>query len=80
MSDQVRRLRLLPDVPPGACPECAVAHAPEEPHDRDQLYYQYRFRETHGRWPTWRDALAHCAPELQAAWCEELSHMGVAIE
>ena len=52
----------------GQCPDCAVFHDPGQPHDAQSLYYQYTFYEDKGRWPTWKDALAHCAPEVQALW------------
>ena len=49
-------------VPPDStvCAQCATAHAPDEPHNRQSLYYQMRFRVENGRWPTWEDAIAHC--------------------
>ena len=52
-------------TPPGTCPECAVAHDPEMPHNRDSLAYQYKFYDQHGRFPTWKDAMAHCTPAIQ---------------
>ena len=29
-----------------------------------------------GRWPTWADAVAHCAPEMRAAWEKTLRELG----
>lgn len=69
---------LLPPAP-GVCQECAVAHPPEAPHDRDSLYFQSAFWAKHRRWPTWRDAMAHCAPEVQQRWVEELTLCGVKV-
>lgn len=66
-------------TPPGSCPECAVAHAPDQPHNRDSLCYQYKFYDAHGCCPTWADAMAHCSPEVKAVWAEELKKLGVAI-
>lgn len=43
---------LLPP-PKGTCPECAINHAPELPHNQQSLFYQYSFYGKHGRWPTW---------------------------
>jgi hypothetical protein len=57
---------------PDKCQTCAVDHAPDEPHNAQSLYYQYAFYADHGRWPTWADAIAHCSPEIQALWKEEL--------
>jgi hypothetical protein len=46
------------------------------PHDAQSLYYQYRFYGVRGRWPTWADAVAHCAPEVQADWRAALEDRG----
>ena len=70
---------LVKTVPPGACPECAVHHETAQPHNAQSLFYQYKFREAHGRWPTWRDAMSHCTPEVQAAWCAALAERGVVV-
>lgn len=58
------------------CPICAVEHPAHEPHDAASLYYCMRFRATHGRHPTWADALAHCAEEVRTVWKEELQRFG----
>ncbi len=60
-------LRLLPPKP-GTCPKCATAHAATDPHNAASLYYLYRFKAAHGRWPTWADALAHCDQVTQDKW------------
>lgn len=62
---------------PGLCPVCAVDHTPDMPHDRDSLYYQARFRQAHGRWPRWSDALAHCDGATRAKWIGPLRAAGV---
>ncbi len=67
-------MMLLPPKP-GVCPICAVDHRPLDPHNAHSMYYQYRFYGTHGRWPTWADAVAHCTPERQSAWKETLERM-----
>lgn len=64
-------MRLLP-CKPGVCHECAVDHRPAEAHNKDSLYYQYKFHGEHGRWPTWKDAVAHLDAETQAMWEDEL--------
>ena len=66
---------LLPPAP-HLCQVCAVAHPSHAPHNRDSLYYQMRFRSEHGRWPTWRDAVAHCDLEVQEMWEEALRERG----
>lgn len=66
---------LLPPAP-DKCQECAVDHEKGQAHNKQSLYYQAYFRSHHGRWPTWRDAVAHCAPEIQAFWEEELRGLG----
>lgn len=64
-------MMLLPP-PAGTCPICAVKHKPEDPHNQQSLYYQYRFYGVRGRWPTWADAVAHCSDEVKQFWKEEL--------
>jgi hypothetical protein len=61
-------------LPPGdnVCQECAVDHSWSDPHNQQSLYYQMHFHSTHGRWPTWSDAMAHCTPEVQAHWRKQL--------
>jgi len=55
------------------CQECAVDHKPNEPHNPQSMYYQYKFFGEHGRWPTWKDAIAHCEPkEVREMLREEL--------
>ena len=65
-------------LPPGkeVCPICAQKHEPDQPHNAQSLYYQYRFYGIRGRWPTWADAIAHCRPDVQLAWREELTKDG----
>lgn len=63
----------------GTCAECAVAHPPDLPHDQQSLHWQYRFKEQHGRWPTWHDAMRHCTAEMKDHWLQELSTAGVAL-
>ncbi len=65
---------------PGVCQECAVDHPKEYPHNRQSLAYQYFFYNKHGRWPTWRDAMAHCDEETKAKWCEALAGRGAKLE
>lgn len=67
-------------TPPGTCPECAVKHDPNLPHDRNSLAYQYKFYDRHGRWPTWADAMQHCSPAVKAQWAEALAVHGVSVE
>ena len=62
---EIHGMTLLGRTPEGTCPECAVKHDPEQPHNRDSLTYQYKFYDQHGRWPTWADAMAHCPDVLE---------------
>lgn len=62
---------------PGKCPECAVEHEPEMTHDKRSMFYQMKFHQEHGRWPTWEDAMAHCTPEMKATTIEVLTNLGV---
>jgi hypothetical protein len=65
---------MLLKTPPGACPECAVKH---EPHNKDSITYQFWYRGTHGRWPTWTDAMAHCSDDMKERWKQELAARGI---
>lgn len=60
-------MALLP-AKPGTCPLCATAHAPDAAHNLQSLFYGMRFKGTHGRDPTWADAVAHLPPETQQLW------------
>ena len=68
-------MQLLPPEE-GTCPICAVDHEPEQPHNYQSLYYQYRFYGVRGRWPTWADALAHCDDVVREHWERELRSRG----
>lgn len=57
-------MQLLPCAK-DVCPACAVAHDPRAIHNAQSLYYQYFFYARHGRWPTWADAIAHCAEPVR---------------
>lgn len=51
---------------PGVCKLCALPHPPGQPHNPNSLYYQIRFRQIHGRFPTWTDAAQHCGKGAQS--------------
>lgn len=82
MNVKVLGLKDMTILPPakGTCPECGVAHPAGAPHNRDSLYYQYKFMQQHDRWPTWADAMAHCSPEVKAKTIEVLKKHGVEVE
>lgn len=69
---------LLPPRP-GTCQDCAVAHAPGDPHNQQSLFYQLKFQMEHGRNATWSDAMAHCDEATQTAWKAELANRGVIV-
>lgn len=75
----IKDMTLLPPLA-GTCPECAVTHDPALPHNAQSLYYQYKFRQKNGRFPTWNDAMAHCTDEVRALWIEALAEHGVIVE
>lgn len=75
----IEHMTLLPPLA-GTCPECAVKHDPAMPHNAQSLYYQYKFRQKHGRWPDWNDAMEHCTSEVRALWIESLAKHGVIVE
>ena len=68
---------LLP-AKPGTCPECATTHETWEPHNLD-LFYQYHFWGEHGRFPTWKDAMAHCSDVIKASTTEVLKEHGIEV-
>jgi hypothetical protein len=57
-----------------------VKHAPELPHNQQSLYWQYWFWSQHQRWPTWKDAMAHCTEEMKGLWRVELGKHGIEVE
>ena len=68
---------LLMPVKPGNCKECGVKHLPEEPHNALSLFYIFTFSQKNGRAPTWKDAIAHCSPEIKKAWKTGLKARGL---
>ena len=68
---------ILPPAP-DACQICGRRpnHDPAQPHDAQSLYYQYAFFAEHGRWPTWKDAVVHCADDVKALWEQHLRAAG----
>lgn len=70
------RASLMPPHP-DACQTCGQrpAHAPEQPHNAQSMYYQYVFYGEHGRWPTWKDAIAHCPADVSELWERELKRI-----
>ena len=71
--EEPERIAIIPKRE-GTCPECAVWHDPKMPHLLGSMYYQVHFRQKHGRFPTWADAMAHCAKPMQheiLAWLKE---------
>ncbi len=73
------QVMILPPKP-GTCPLCAAAHDRDMPHNRDSLYYQMKFYQQNGRFPTWADAMAHCSDAVKAYWADALSSRGVPAE
>jgi hypothetical protein len=68
-------MMLLPPAP-GKCRFCAVDHPATGPHNAQSLFYQMRFHQSHGRWPRWSDALAHCGERTTWNWVRELTRIG----
>ena len=65
---------------PGVCQICAVKHEAEFPHNLNSLYYQMKFRQEHGRAPTWRDAAGHCTEEMKRWFADEYAKRGLIID
>lgn len=55
------------------CQECGTEHIPELPHNWQSLYYQMKFYQEHGRFPTWEDAMSHCDEDIKQRWTEEMA-------
>lgn len=75
---KVIELKDMALLPPSkdVCQECAVKHDPQMPHNQQSLYYQMKFKKERGRWPTWEDAMAHCAEDVKTLWREALLKRG----
>ena len=69
-------------LPPasGKCRVCAIAHLEELPHDATTFYYRMLFVNSYGRSPTWRDAMAHCEPDVQQVMAKRLESFGIDID
>lgn len=79
MRDYYGEIKLIPPGP-GHCPVCAGTHEKDMPHDRDSLYYQFRFRRKYKRFPTWEDAMSHCSEPTKERYREYLKKKGIAPE
>lgn len=78
---ELREGRLtIPPPKEGACPLCGELHGRGEPHNKNSLLYQHRFRRNHGRYPTWEDAMAHCSLTVKKRFCERLKRHGVEVD
>lgn len=60
-------------LPPkaGHCLMCAADHEPHLAHDAQSMFYQVRFKDKYGRFPTWADAVAHLPQKNQKQWLIE---------
>lgn len=72
-------MTLLGNTPEGTCPMCGINHPEGQPHNPQSLAYQYKFYDEHGRWPTWKDAMEHCADDVKEFWISALKENGVDI-
>jgi len=73
---QVGAFRMLPPAA-DVCQTCAVNHPAAQPHNPQSLYYQFLFYADTGRFPTWKDAMAHCADEVKKKWIVALKAKGI---
>lgn len=76
---QIGSFKMLSPAP-DVCQSCAVKHDPSQPHNQQSLHYQYDFYADNNRWPTWKDAMAHCSDEVKNSWIKALTEKGVVIE
>ena len=77
---ELHGLTLIDDIPQGKCSVCGTDHEPDMPHNRESLIYQYKFYDEQGRWPMWKDAMAHCSENIKKFWISELKKRGVKVE
>lgn len=77
--DNIEEVKIIPPVP-GSCPICASRHDPEEPHNRDSLYYLNWFYKKNKRFPTWRDAMSHCNEATKEKFKKKLMRQGITID
>lgn len=76
--DLLKEGMLLPPAP-DKCQECAAEHEPEQAHNADSLYYKMWFKKQYDRFPTWKDAIEHCSPEIKAFWIGELKKHNIEV-
>ena len=76
--DLLEKSILLPPHP-SKCQECATDHRPDQPHQADTMFYKMRVMKQHKRWPTWKDAMAHCSDQQKQWWTEQLAKHGVEV-
>ena len=79
VTQSVSRGMMLP-AKEGTCEWCAVEHKSNLPHDATSMFYQYRFYNENGRWPDWRDALAHCLDKMKEFWKSELKKANIDVD
>ena len=78
-TQSIAQFMLLPPAK-HLCQTCGHEHPAHLPHNQQQLHYQYSFYADHGRWPTWRDAMAHCADDVRAQWTAILTEKGIDLD
>lgn len=69
-------IRIIPPTP-GCCLTCYGHHGEREPHNRDSLWYQITFFAEHARYPSWRDAAAHCPEDVRERFLAEKKAEGL---
>lgn len=70
----IKQMHLLPPAK-GLCQICATDHQPHYPHNKDSLYYMFKFNMDNGRAPTWDDAMEHCTEEMKVVWMDMLDQV-----
>ncbi len=66
----------LPAAKP-ACAVCDLSHPIDQPHDVESSTYKLGFWLEHDRWPTWKDAIAHCDVRTRIAAELDLRRRGL---
>jgi hypothetical protein len=59
---------------------CGAAHELGDAHDWTSVYYMLSFRSTFGRFPTYKDAIAHCTIRKKREWMSAIRRAGGIIQ
>ncbi len=52
----------------------------DQPYNLYSADYKEGFRRAYRRWPTWRDAMAHCSDEVKSHWTKEFNYLNINLD